>query len=390
MTETDQDSSFFSKADEKIARHFVETQFGPGNFDDGTLAAEKTDHLLNASLASTRDYMRQSEGCRSDNGSPFRVFPVLVNSLETNAFAARTQDLHICGLKSGLYGAAFELALTAMSHSRVFSEIGNPSLEVDDLDEIGSPPSFWMIDQILEFGDLRDRSYANAIVPKCPKRMMFAMHLTLLFLRFVWFHELYHCLNGHIGSLGREGASLCLHENPGDTSMASLVQIDTQPLPLDLTSYLQILELDADRSALWGALQTQLQDKENIIGLAEFPKPTRCSAAYFVAFLACYLFDQIALREVSANPSSHPAAYARLHNLLRTTATHLNDGDGVSKRGFEAAVRELDRLRDRIPALVAVNRVLEDAAASPTQTMLDDMDEKLERVRPFFGRWGYK
>lgn len=76
---------------------------------------------------------------------------------------------------------------------------------------------------------------------------------------------------------------------------------------------LQALELDADRSALYGAYRTQYENKENIIGIAELPRDMRCRVALFAAYLMTFLFEQI---NGPAKSTTHPASYIRLRYIL--------------------------------------------------------------------------
>lgn len=78
---------------------------------------------------------------------------------------------------------------------------------------------------------------------------------------------------------------------------------------------LQALELDADRSALYGAYRTQYENKENIIGIAELPRDMRCRVALFAAYLMTFLFEQINKVIGPAKSTTHPASYIRLRYM---------------------------------------------------------------------------
>lgn len=381
--------SFFSSARERRVRAFVDGRYGEGAFWSG-VARKPDDEILAASIASTRDYMLQSRACRNDKGEIFRVYPALIRTPETNALASSRGGVHICGVFYGLYLISLELCLTAMGNPDVFPEIGDPS-RTGDAGITGSvPPGFWSLEQVLNHGVITDRDRASLIGPQCQVRFNFAVSLTILMLRFFWFHELYHCLNGHIGALAKHDPDLCLHEIQPENPLQGLVKIQDAALPIDKLRYLRALELDADRSALWGAFQTQIQDKENIIGIQAFPRDLRVTMAVFVAYLAIYLFDQINARRADNVIATHPHPYARLHNLIRTTATHLLDPYSEGQRVFQRVLTELGAMRRQIPQIIDPQIVVAHCRNPEFQEILDDMDRDLESCRTHFSPFGFR
>lgn len=379
-------ASFERPGDVESFRGFVETLIGQGAWIDG---ATLEDGILRVSLASARDYLMQSAGCANRHGETFRVHAGIAETIRPNAFAAKRGDLHLCALQSGLYGAIFELCLFVMAQPGVHTCIGDPAKERGAKLPDGVLPGFWMIDELRRFGEIRSAAVATTIVPVCPERYLFAIALTLMMARFVWFHEQYHCLNGHVGALTAIEPRLCLNEMPGGYRFAGLISIEPS-LPLPERDYRAALEFDADRSALWGAYRTQVTGSENIILLQNYAPSVRKSGTIFVGLLMSFIFDAAAGRFASSRPFSHPDGYTRLHNMIRTIATHLLDMDEGAQAAFHAALAELRALRRAVPALVDPSRVLDDCADARFQHELDRQDRHVEIARAHFSREAFR
>ena len=377
--------AFFDERDQGTFAKFAEIEIGPDSFDPVLPASD--DDILICSIESVRAYMRQSFATRNAAATPFRVFPAIINDITINAFASEHEGLHLCGINSGLYGGIFELAMFLFSHADVFAEIGNPALEDSPQIPAGSTLSFMIIDD-LRNNEGRDIQSLAALIPECGERYEVAVYLTQIMLRFVWFHELYHCLNGHVGFLVQYVPRIRLNELDNGAQRAALVVKASGKLPCSVNSALQSLEYDADRTALWAAYSVQLEEQENIVGIAKLSKPMRLKLTLFAAFIMTYIFDSTEQR--SEKSGSHPDSYSRLHNLIRTTATHLFDADATTKQTFQDVMREFRAVRRAVPSLVDPDKLLDDCGDAGFQKKIDRADANLEAVRDRFSRFGYK
>lgn len=225
------DRPFFDERDTQIARRYVEEKYQPGAFDPvNEEGAEQPDLVAIASIASTRGYLRHSEQTISKAGKPFRAFPAFVSTIVPNAFAASRDGLHICGLHVGLFAMVHEICFLTMGQQACFTAIGDPARERSPRYEIGDFPAFWLIDQTVNDAEFSKHALTTGLVPQCQERYLFGVHLTLLMLRFVWFHEQAHCINGHVDYLATFNKDIRLNE-VADPSL-SFVELDTAPLPL--------------------------------------------------------------------------------------------------------------------------------------------------------------
>lgn len=383
-------ASFYAAGDRSVFRAYAEREFGKGAGLAADAPLGERDDILKAGLLSARDYMMQSAGCRSGTGAEFRVYPGLVETVRPNAFAARHRGIHLCGLNAGMYGAIFELCLFVMAQPGVFADVGDPRRESATPLPPGIVPGFWLIDRLRSHGRVAGKALASALVPKCPDRYDFAVMLTLHMLRFVWFHELYHCLNGHVGSLCAVDSSVRLNEMPDGGAALTLIERERDALPMSPSAFFQAIELDADRSALWGAFATQAEGKENIIALQVLAPRRRIEACLFSAYLITVIFEEAGRRFSQAESGTHPDPYTRLHNLVRTTASHLLDLHPATQGAFQTVIAALRVLKRVIPALADADTVLSDCGCPTFQGLLDEKEETLQTARSYFAPFGFK
>lgn len=380
---------FFDDEDRDAAQRYVDGLYSAGAFDPVIDGIGEEDKILTAQVASIRDYMRQSEGTRSGQGTPLRIYPALVNSMSPNAFAGHRDGLHVCGLHIGLHAMVYEIACYVMTQPNLFPEIGDPSKEKAPTLPDGSLPAFWLIDHTVQKGKQVNPELADRFLPFCPQRYEYAVYLSLLMIRFVWFHEMYHCLNGHVAYLSRFVPSIRLNEVaiPGTLPLVELPSLD---LPLPADRLYQELELDADRSALYAAYRTQFENKENIIALAGLPRTMRCRLALLAAYLMTFLFERINERQSTKVPLSHPDSHTRLHDMFRTTAIHLKQLDGDVQSVFEQVRADMGALAQALPILHDLQDIHGRYEAAAVQDRLDAHEANLTLLRQQIQMFGYR
>lgn len=224
-------------------------------------------------------------------------------------------------------------------------------------------------------------------LPQSGQRQLAAHLLAELMLRFAWLHELFHALNGHSGLLAsrHDGTLNELREHEA----LPMVEIEANnPDPVwQLT--LHCMEFDADRTALWAMMRLQEAEFEPLDALATLPKPIRLRLVLFAGFMMTFLFDKSTERRLSGPAGSHPMAYHRLHNLVRTIASNLLDPEGAAKAAFSDVLIEMMELRSRLPEMFSTAQLLADLRAPDLQATFDRVDEALEAARVQFRPYAF-
>lgn len=332
--------------------------------------------LVAASLMSARGYWRNCFGSRRADGARFRVYPGLVADRRPNAFAWIEQDLHVCGLNVGLAAAVLELSLFCLAQADVLTAFGRPEREsspapADAAPGFRMPAHLAVLDGRLLFDEL------PAYFPEDPTRQAVAHYLALLILRFVWFHELYHGLNGHVGYVQRQRLALRLNETAGDDEVED-------------SDVLKALEFDADQSAFYVCCKIQGNDTENMIGARQLTPAQRLHLTLFGAYAVTWLFDEHARQRAARTGGTHPSPYLRMHNLLRCAATYLADDLPDLGALNHAVLADFDRLADRLPQAIGSDRFLSDMQSPGFQADLDRFDGLMIRLRVEIDPFAYR
>lgn len=144
------------------------------------------------------------------------------------------------------------------------------------------------------------------------------------------------------------------------------------------------------RTALYGAYRTQIEDKENIIGIAALPRSQRLDVTLFATTLVTFLFEQCNVRQSSLSAVTHPGSYTRLHDMIRTMAVHLAALDGDTQSRFHGVLSSLRVLAEALPALPNVDLVIRDLGDTRFQESLDAHERDLDALRPMFAPFGYQ
>jgi len=211
-----------------------------------------------------------------------------------------------------------------------------------------------------------------------------------LMMRFTWMHELYHGLNGHAGYVASLLGETALREMPDDADLALVDVEEADTAGLSYERIRHCLEFDADRTAYQAMTRLQMTGDEPFEVLAEKPLPLRLKLVTFAAIMMTFLFDQSAKRHASGVGTTHPAANLRLHNLVRTMASHLFDQSEQMQETLAQVLPELDRLQPRIPSLISSGALLRDLSSPEFQAELDRMEDDLARLRIALAPFAYR
>lgn len=177
---------------------------------------------------------------------------------------------------------------------------------------------------------------------------------------------------------------------PDGGAALAMIEREREALPMAPSAFFQAIEIDADRSALWGAFVTQAQDKENIIALQVLGPRRRIEACLFTAYLITVIFEEAGRRFSQTASGTHPDPYTRLHNLVRTTASHLLDLHPATQDAFQTVVAAFRVLKRVIPALADADTVLADCGRPAFQGLLDEKEDTLQTARSYFAPFGFR
>lgn len=141
---------------------------------------------------------------------------------------------------------------------------------------------------------------------------------------------------------------------------------------------------------MYWVYRTQIDDKENISGIAAHPKRLRCKMVLFTALLMTFLFEQVNNRLATNNLGTHPNSQTRLHDMIRTTATHLVEMDETVLEVFCEVLEEFTALAPVLSGLPTGDELLRACQDAALQTALDERGADLKAARPAFTDFGYR
>ncbi|MDJ0683494.1 MAG: hypothetical protein QNJ84_02220 [Alphaproteobacteria bacterium] len=338
------------------------------------LEADKTQDFLKLSLLSMRDHMGYGKGNRRADGTPFAVYPAYLDDILPDAFAAEDGGVHLCGLHVGLGAAFFEAAQYCFAQRAFFPQIGDAHAEVDPDPVEGYPPGFWM----REVGNkVTPEVFVDAVqafLPKDRVRRSAATLLCLLMMRFVWLHELYHCLNGHVGYAAARGWSRRVRERRVTPVAPQSKAEDVPP------ETMRRLELDADKSAFHALLRIQLSGIENITGLRSMAMDVRLDLTVFAAYATSWMMAEYARRDGFETGGAHPYPHHRLNIMVRTYASTLFDMTPDARAVHDRVLGQMNGLHTRFPSFPSGDGLVAQMRDAELQAFLDGEQDALTEL----------
>jgi hypothetical protein len=216
-------------------------------------------------------------------------------------------------------------------------------------------------------------------------RRAMAHFLTQLMLRFVWFHELFHGLNGHCGFLATRNGELEIHEM-ADDQMGLVSVSDLSVAGLSAEKVLHCFEIDADRAAFWLLFKLQLANDEPFVEFLQKPLSQRLRLTFLATFRMIFMFEQSSRRNASSG-NTHPVPYNRLHNLIRTAASQFRDD---LQGTFRECLDDLRHLEKPIPTLIKRDKLLMDLRNLKFQEAFDKVECDLQELRKHLVDFAYE
>jgi hypothetical protein len=211
-----------------------------------------------------------------------------------------------------------------------------------------------------------------------PQRSAMAFYMCHLALRFVWLHELYHCLNGHVGFEISRNEPFCLDES---------LKVNSGTV---FGRQRRCLEFDADQSAFWASCQIQLNGTDNIVGIGKLDRSLRLKLLLFAIYGTLWILEEAHRRGRAQRSPSHPSPYTRLHNVVRCLAADVAPAWSELAAIQQAALAECDVLGSIQPRFFTGRRVLQDIAAQRILEEISRYGRSLDTLRTSFIRFGYQ
>ncbi|WP_413207888.1 hypothetical protein [Rhodospirillum sp. A1_3_36] len=350
-------------------RRFAARELRRPAVDPDTLGDDPARDFLKLALLSMRALGASTTNLRRADGMPFRLVLAYLDSAQPNAFAAERRGIHFCGVHVGLAASFLEFALFCFSQASLFPDLGDPAHETSPPPLDGYPPGFWMREKGAALEKNLFLETASGFLPRCPHRALTAVLMTVTMIRFVWFHELCHCVNGHMGWMGSRGRHFGFTETDAREAHALAPAMH------------QCLELDADQSAFHAACRLHHENMENIEGLRSVPGETSLRLCLFACFSTAWIIQEYAERLNDAPRETHPLPYIRLHNLMRTLASNTLPAMGGDGTRASPAFEDMSRLSLLLPSFPSGHRLRADMGNTTLQDHLDARQDALQALR---------
>jgi hypothetical protein len=151
-----------------------------------------------------------------------------IYNTELNAKAAKYNSNYFIGINCGTFFLAFDLFQRFMSSPNILPLIGNVKAEVQTKKIYNA--------QLTDFKQLMIQERNEPISPNDQTRLMYAMLFTDRVMEFVFHHEYYHVVNGHLDLIGENRKMFAISENAAPTIIDPIV--------------MQTLEMDSDCNAV--------------------------------------------------------------------------------------------------------------------------------------------
>lgn len=323
------------------------------------------EQVFAASLGSFRDLARAVDGVTNAAGMMLSIDAGFVETMTPNAFASYHDGVHHVGMHSALMATILELALFVFTQATIFPGVGDASKETSPSFGADDVPGMYLLKTTLAERKV-DPQQDKGRIPIDPDRYVAAVYLAVLMSRFVWMHELAHCLAGHV---------LLVQ----DLQIASTVNEVSEPLRLvgihdrkraeEARRVRHEIEFEADRIAIVNLLQVQLDGRENIPGLLSYDEMTRIEMAILGAYLMTWLFQEYQNFMDSQHGLTHPNPAIRFLSLKSYLLEIAPDFVMVDEK-IESMLKELCKKLPRLTETVGATKLPKDQNLSQSRPEL--------------------
>lgn len=332
--------------------------------------AKPDEQIFAVSLASFQNLIANVGMFRNASDASLQIQAGFVERLTPDALADHENGVHYIIKHQALLATIIEFALFLFTQSFVMPDIGNAANESSPVLGVDQPPGLHALRLTVAAANV-DPARDHIRVPRCEERHRAAIYMGLLMSRFVWFHELAHCINGHV---------LFMQEQRFDKGMISaaaplgVVAIKHPKLTAqDRRMVRHILETDADLTALEWLLRIHNGGAENIEGLLAYDDAQRFKMTIIGTYMMTWLFEEYQRFADLADSLTHPAPRARLAaltGLMREAAQHPS---------ITAAMGEIEQMLTMLETSLPGFQFISDADAVPISN--PELDALLEAYR---------
>ena len=363
---------------------YAATELDAAAFD--TESEKESAHLFRVSLDTTQGHLGWTYGATNARGDRFRIIPGFLDIYTPNALADRFKDKFVIAMHSALFVAINEFTMFCFAQRDFFADVGDPEKESSPKPINERPPGLWLMDFTHSGGRVSDE-HSHRLTPRCPDRYIMSIYLALLMARFVWMHELAHCFSGHLGLVRERKIALRLYEVQ---DIRAAVGFSRQKGKREEDAEtLQLLEFDADRSALSACMRLQTGQRENVEGIAALDENLRQRLALFGCYAMTWLFEEFQNYMDTGDAATHPLPYLRLHALMRAASERLS----AHLPGFDAldadVCREFDFIRRSVPGFYDSKSVRRDRDQPEITDRLIGLEVDLENLRSTLGEFEF-
>lgn len=365
-------------------QQFAITQLKSAAFT--TSYEEDSSHLFHTSLDSTIHLLKWTLKTKNKNGEPFQYLPGFADIYEPNAFADRYQNDYYIGLYTAMFVSVSEFAMFCFAQEDFFSEMGDSSKENSPAPWDHRVPGLWLID-FTKHGGHVDNKHSRTLIPKDPERYQLSTCLTFLMVRFIWLHELSHCLNGHVALVQNNNIALRLYEvtpmQVADFKTSNHQQMEDA----EVQKILRHLEYDADQSAFLGGINIQLGDLENLQALINLPYEQRIKLTLFASYVMPWLFEQYQDYYGINHQETHPEPIERLEYVFETAKERVLSQHPELGNINKEVLRQFDTIRKKIPSLYNTEKLVDLFNNASMKNRYADFEvfhnDLLQRLQPF-------
>lgn len=370
------EGEFFTPRERLIFNRFAQDHLETEVHDLGDGDLDLTS-VLGFSLANIRDHFTYAFNNELPDGRKFRVYPGYLSSMTPDAFAAELDGIHLCGMNLGLLEAFLHFSLFCFSQETLFTAFGDPKSELSPASVDGYPPGYWLYhaENQEEIHAFTER--VAQIRPQDPERQLATVILAGHMMRFVWFHELYHCLNGHVGLAKKRKWALHFNECGTDET----AKIDPRTM--------QCMEMDADQSAMFALCKIQMESMENIAGFKDLALEDRLVFTIVASYATNWMIDDYARLPKTEVSPEHPEPYIRLHNLITTLASNIAPDVSNLDQIHLRCLEEIARIAAVVPGFPDARQIIEDMQNPEMHKVLDGYQDDLIALRSELKQFQY-
>ncbi len=339
--------------EQQLFKRFARERRNAAAYDAGDKSEEA--QLFAVSLSSFQDHLAWTRSAINKQDMGATIIPGYIDLMTLNAFADYHGGTHYIGMHQALFVTILEFAYYCFAQRGFFPGIGNASLETSPEPIDDQAPGLWLLDQTVK-GMRTIPHRANRILPNDPERSVAAVYLALLMVRFVWLHEMAHCMNGHVHYVQSKDLSQSLNEIASQEVLGLVKPVPARNIQ-KWDAALRCLEYDADQTAFWGSCQIQIGGNENIQGIAAMDITSRLELTVFGTYAMTWLFETYQNYFKVQYDSTHPQPVERLQSIFNYAARHITPQEPDFITLQKTALQQFNTIRQKIPAVFDMRKL---------------------------------